>query len=321
MMERRHILLGGLRLSYLEAGEPAPGRPTLLLLHGLMGCAATFRSLLRELEPSGLHMVALDLPGAGESERRKDIDASLDASATYLARFIAALNLENPILLGHSHGGAVALQATSWNPNLPQSLILIAPAHPYFDEDKPVIRFYLSLPGRLLAYSMPWFPRWVQMIGLRRMAGPQSWDAPERLRPYRENLRVRGTMSHLLRLLRSWKRDMADLRTLMRRPIATPCLILWGDADRAVPVRSAMHLRRHLETSVLQILPHVGHRPAEERPVEVASLITRWIANGPAAFDTTLPDYGWNSSRIQSRRAAPITSRLEPGDWAVPAKK
>jgi pimeloyl-ACP methyl ester carboxylesterase len=151
-------------------------------------------------------------------------------------------------------------------------------------------------------------------MGLRRMAGPRSWDTPERLRPYRENLRVRGTMTHLIRLLRTWKRDMADLRTLMRRPIVQPTLILWGDCDLAVPVRSARHLRRHLKQSVLQVLPGVGHRAAEERPAEVAAILAKWIASGPAAFSTTLPDYGWNSSRIQSRNAAAIRSSFESGD-------
>jgi pimeloyl-ACP methyl ester carboxylesterase len=314
MIERRHIIIGGLRLSYLESGLAAPGRPTLVILHGLMGCAETFVPLLRELEATGAHLIALDLPGSGESERSNSVDASLDAAATYLARFLQALGIERPILVGHSHGGAVVLQTTCWNPELPQSVVLIAPAHPYFDEDKPVIRFYLSLPGRMLAYSMPWFPRWLQLMGLRRMAGPQSWDTPERLRPYRNNLRVRGTMTHLIRLLRTWKRDMADLRTLMRRPITVPSLILWGDCDRAVPVRSASYLRRHLKKSVLQVLSGVGHRPAEERPAEVAAILSKWIASGPLAFAKTLPDYGWNSSRIQSRRAADIRSSFESGD-------
>jgi pimeloyl-ACP methyl ester carboxylesterase len=229
MIQRRQLQLDGLRLSYLEQGT-AQGKgttdhPSLLILHGLMGCADTFAPLIHELDPNQ-HVIALDLPGSGLSERRDTIDASLYITAKLIDRFLLALNLHQPIVLGHSHGGAVAMSLAahrlSTHPDdALRSLILLAPAHPWFDEGDPLIRFYLSLPGRAFAYTMPWFPEWLQMLGLRRMAGPQSWDTPERLKPYRDNLRTSGTMSHLLRLLRTWHKDMSGLRASSSGAIAT----------------------------------------------------------------------------------------------------
>ena len=104
------------------------------------------------------------------------------------------------------------------------------------------------------------------MIGLRRMAGPQSWDTPERLKPYRDNLRTPGTILHLLRLLQTWHNDMSGLRRALRRHLDTPSLVLWGDCDRAVPIHSAPELCRHFLHSDLITIPGVGHRPAEEAP-------------------------------------------------------
>ena len=49
MIERRHFQLDGLGLSYLEQGGEVQGEPTLVLLHGLMGCAETFVPLIEEL--------------------------------------------------------------------------------------------------------------------------------------------------------------------------------------------------------------------------------------------------------------------------------
>jgi pimeloyl-ACP methyl ester carboxylesterase len=314
MIQRRHLQLDGLGLSYLERGTAAQHQPTIVLLHGLMGCADTFVPLMEALDTE-LHLIAIDLPGAGQSERRADINAGLLTTAELVGRFLSAIEVTQPIVVGHSHGGAVAMSLAARQRNTVRSLVLLAPAHPYFEEANPLIRFYLSLPGRLFAYTMPWFPRWMQMMGLRRMAGPQSWDTPERLTPYRENLRTPGTMSHLLRLLRTWHKDMSGLRKAMRKHLKTPTLVVWGDSDRAVPVESAPELRRHFERSELLVMPGVGHRPAEERPRLVAEFVEQWLERDT----TTLGDadsirYSANSSASQVRIAPLRTSSLEAGD-------
>jgi pimeloyl-ACP methyl ester carboxylesterase len=310
MIERRHLEVDGLRLSYLEQGAAVVGEPTLVLLHGLMGCAETFVPLMEEL--AGTHLIALDLPGAGLSERRADIDARLLVTAELVARFLKVIGVEKPVVLGHSHGGAVALSVAARYREAVRSLVLLAPAHPYFVEANPLIRFYLSLPGRMFAYTMPWFPEWVQMVGLRRMAGPQSWDSPERLKPYRENLRTPGTMAHLLRLLRTWHKDMQGLRKALRKHLETPTLVVWGDSDRAVPVGSAPELRRHLVHSELRVMAGVGHRPAEERPEMVAGLVREWMERDEVTAEAVR--YSANSSASQARMASLMTPSLDAGD-------
>ena len=308
-VERRELEIDGLRLSFLEQGARVEGRPSLVLLHGLMGSADTFAPLLEALPPQQ-HVVALDFPGAGGSERRLGLDATLPAMAAVTRRVLDDLGLERPVVLGHSHGGAVALWLAQAAPEQVGPLVLLAPAHPFFDEGDPLIRFYLSLPGRMLAYSIPWFPECVQMVGLRRMAGPRSTDTRERLRPYRENLRTPGTIRHLLCLLRTWHEDMAGLRRMLRRRVAHPTLILWGDTDRAVPVHSAAELRAHFELSEMRVLAGVGHRPAEERPDEVARAVCE--------FADRIRAWGWRYSpkvaESQSRSAALIAASFESGD-------
>jgi pimeloyl-ACP methyl ester carboxylesterase len=310
LIERRQIQLDGLRLSYLEQGKATTDQPSLLLLHGLMGCADTFAPFIQELDPNQ-HVIALDFPGAGLSERRDNIDASLYITAKLVDRFLLTLDLHKPVVLGHSHGGAVAMSLAAHRRDGLRSLVLLAPAHPWFDESDPLIRFYLSLPGRAFAYTMPWFPQWIQMLGLRRMAGPQSWDTPERLKPYRDNIRTPGTMSHLLRLLRTWHKDMSGLRRALRRPLATPTLIVWGDCDRAVPLHSASKLRSHLLHSELITLPGVGHRPAEENPALVAEFLHGWLDRNAAASSIR---YSPNSSATHARSASLITPSFESGD-------
>jgi pimeloyl-ACP methyl ester carboxylesterase len=275
-----------------------------------MGCAETFVPLIENLSPD-LHVVALDLPGAGQSERRDDIDPRLLTTAEQVAGVLHELHIEHPVVLGHSHGGAVALSVAARYRNSLRSLVLLAPAHPYFDEGDPLIRFYLSLPGRLFAYTLPWYPQWLQLIGLRRMAGKKSWDSPERLRPYRDNLRTPGTIHHLLRLLKSWKKDFSGLHKALKKPLTAPSLIVWGDEDRAVPLQSAPGLRDRLVRSELVVLCGIGHRPAEEAPAAVAHLLHEWLQRDTAAESIR---YSPKFSASQRRIAALIPSSLEAGD-------
>ncbi|MDE1161822.1 MAG: alpha/beta hydrolase [Acidobacteriaceae bacterium] len=306
---RRQIVVDGLSLSFLEQGTAAPGKPTYVLLHGLMGCADTFRPLLAELPPDQ-HIVALDFPGAGESERREGLDATLRATSQTVRNVLAELNIQQACVIGHSHGGTVALTLAQAAPGRVGSLVLLAPAHPYFNEGDPLIRFYLTLPGRLFAYSLPWFPKWMQMIGLRRMAGPRNIDTSERLRPYRDNLRTPGTIRHLLRLLRSWHQDMKGLQRSLSGGVRQPTLILWGDSDRAVPHTSAAPLRKHFASSQLRILPGIGHRPAEECPESIAQHLSAFLDRLP----TLDLDYSPNVPASHSRIVSLMTPSFDVGD-------
>jgi len=278
MVQRRSIQAGGRELSFLEKGHRVAGEPSLVIIHGLMGTAATFLPLLAEVAEER-HVIALDLPGAGGSERDPKMGASLAKVSESVLKALDALDLERPVVVGHSHGAAVAMYLACLHPERVAGLVLLAPAHPFFRHADQLIRFYLSPLGKVFAHTMPWYPQWVQMAALRRMAGPKSWDEPERLVPYRENLRTRGTIPHLLKVLRTWHSDMRELRDLLECPFRTPALVIWGEHDRAVPVGTAESLMRRLLRSDLRVFEGVGHRPAEERPKLTAALIEEWLAD------------------------------------------
>jgi pimeloyl-ACP methyl ester carboxylesterase len=221
---------------------------------------------------------------------------------------VGMLALEKPIIVGHSHGGAVAMTFAAHRRDGLHALVLLAPAHPYSDESDLLIRFYLSVAGRLLAHMIPWFPKWIQIMALRRMEGPESHGTRERLRPYRENLRTPGTVRHLLRLLRTWHLDMSDLRRALRRPLDTPILILWGDFDRVVPHSTAAKLRAHLPQSELITLQGIGHLAAEESPRLVAGCVHAWVKREVAA------QFSPNSVATHSLMTPPITPSFDSGE-------
>ena len=275
--ERRNTLVNGVRVSWLERGNPRPNQPSLVLLHGLIATAETFLPLMDRLGEDR-HVIAFDFPANGGSEKLRDGQASMPAIAEWLAAALDHLGLDRPILLGHSHGGAIAMQLAVSAPERVRGLVLMSPAHPFSAHEEILIRFYLSAPGKVFAYALPWFPRWVQLAGFKHMAGPGRWTDPKQLEPYRANLQARGLVPHMLRLLSTWNADMRRLGSALSGGLHVPSLLLWGDRDRAVPDHTAQALCEHLKDSQLIVFPGVGHRPAEEVPSLCVQATETWLA-------------------------------------------
>ena len=102
---RGQVQAGGLTFSYLEWGES--GMP-LLLLHGITSSARGWWRVAPELVELGYHVYALDMPGHGQSQLA---DAHrIDQIAGRIGKALDALQLTKPVVIGHSWGGAVALQ-------------------------------------------------------------------------------------------------------------------------------------------------------------------------------------------------------------------
>lgn len=93
---------------WIEAGA---GPRAMVLLHGVSGGAPGFEALLPLLARPGWRALAWDMPGYGESPAlaRFDFDGLVDA----LERLLDAAGLARCVLVGHSLGGMIALQAAS----------------------------------------------------------------------------------------------------------------------------------------------------------------------------------------------------------------
>jgi pimeloyl-ACP methyl ester carboxylesterase len=249
----------------------------MLLLHGLVAGGDCFRRLGDEL-PEDRRVVALDLPGGGYSDRPHGGDASFRGTAELVAEAIAALKLERPVILGHSYGGAITLELATWRPELLDAMVLIAPAHPFSQREDPLVRFYLSGPGRWFANLLPRVPKRLMLETFRRMPGDRRNVSYEQIEPYLQALRHPGTITYVLRLLTSWKSDMEKLANALReRRTEIPAFLLWGELDPVVPASTGMELMQHLGPSEQATLPGVGHLPNDERPEECGALIRTWL--------------------------------------------
>lgn len=110
----------GRRGRIMAADVASPQEATTVLLHGLFDDHTGWRDLTRRLQAAGHAVLALDLPGHGQSPPAETLDAAL----THIEAVLPAGPLR---LIGHSLGAALAvLLATRLN--RVQQLILCAPA-------------------------------------------------------------------------------------------------------------------------------------------------------------------------------------------------
>jgi pimeloyl-ACP methyl ester carboxylesterase len=111
--------------------------------------------------------------------------------------------------------------------------------------------------------------------------GPQNVvDAS--LRELSQGLRQPGTLRHVLAIVRSWFVEMHRLRRALHRIGRIPTLLVWGDRDFTVSLRSGMRLHRKLRGSKLVVIPG-GHSVFEESPDAVNRIVTDWLGQTSSA--------------------------------------
>ncbi|HZL28854.1 MAG TPA: alpha/beta hydrolase [Acidobacteriaceae bacterium] len=274
-LTQRQVVVGGVRLNYLER-EGGHGAP-ILLLHGLLATAETLVELIAGL-PMGRRIVAIDLLSAEPVDRAKKLDVHQANLAGLVHGFVDNLELGRPFVIGHSHGGVLALRLAAMERSLLRGLVLLCPAHPFGGYRSHVVNFYLRQPGRMLALSIPLAPNWMILRAYNEAAGPKSRILMRHLRPYLRVLRDRDTLRRVLQMLATWDTDMDELQeALAEQAIKVPTLLIWGDADPVVPIASAAKLEEHLADCERVTLPGMGHLLAEEAPEECARAICGWL--------------------------------------------
>src|SRR5437879_10537583 len=105
-------------------------REPIVLVHGVGGLAENCRPVMPALASTGRQVIALDLPGFGQSEAPRRVRYFGPEEAFYPRFVIAAmdaLGVRRAHIAGQSMGGAIAYMAAVSAPERARSLVLVAP--------------------------------------------------------------------------------------------------------------------------------------------------------------------------------------------------
>ena len=268
-IEESFFDLDGFRMRYLHAGSGPP----VLLVHGLLGYSFSWRYLIPELATHA-EAFAVDLPGTGYSDRAPRLDYSFTASARRMWRFIDA-QCHGPIdLLGTSHGGAVALRMATLAPERIKRLILVAPVNPWAPRGTSLAPF---LSNELIAPLFVWSVPLLRHYFFRRLFADRSRIVPGTFEGYAAPLQQAGSYEYGISILRTWNRDLAELKSALPCISHIPTLLVWGDRDGAVSPASAEPLSRNFQHCRVVMMKGVGHLPYEEVPDEFNQVVTDFL--------------------------------------------
>jgi len=214
------------------------------------------------------HLVAIDLPGFGMSERR-DAMMSPHAMGEFVISVADAFELDSPHVIGPDVGTGSALFAAANHPGRLRSLVVGSGA-----TSVPI-----TLAGPLRDWTLNPDISGYKHTDARQIVGAaldtiDGYDLPA---PVREDYlssydgdRFVASMSYV----RAYPDDLPALGDLLPKT-QTPVEIIAGAHDRAVPPSNARYLDDRLPHDKLDIID-AGHFTWEEAPDTYASLVTSW---------------------------------------------
>lgn len=271
--ESKFVSIEGARLHFVVQGS---GRP-VVLIHGNPG---SFQDWINLYDPlaSRFCAYAFDRPGHGKSERpQNNGKVTVEVQARLLNQALRQLNVERPILVGHSWGGSLALCFALLYPNEVAGLVLLAPAAYAFDDGLSILHKIPSWPvigdliNRLLTPLLS--------ARLVRDSLAQAF-APQEVPP--------GYLRHALA---EWTRpgkvkwysvDEALLNSSLEKigprysELTLPVAVLSGDSDLIVPApENAIPLAAVLPQARLQMLKNTGHQIPLVHPEVVLQAIEK----------------------------------------------
>ena len=256
-------------VAYLRKGQG----PALLLLHGIPSSSYLWRDVIDPLAAT-FDVLAPDLLGYGDSDKRLDADLSIAAQARYMVAFMESIGVHQAAVVGHDIGGGIAQLMAADEPQRVARLILVDSV---VDSNWPVADI-----ARLKE------PVWDQIMvnidlrkGLRKglEAGMVTEGrvtdelVDEWTRPFQD---LGGRRAYLRAARALNNRDLVS-RSKHIEEIETPTLIMWGANDKFLEPQWAETLKHKLRDTTVEIIDPGGHFLPLDRPDAVAEAINRFL--------------------------------------------
>lgn len=273
------VEVDGERLHVVDIGPKNSATPPLVLIHGASVNLRDMKLALGDEFAASRRVIIIDRPGRGYSTRPED-GWRLDRQAALIHGAVAALNIERPLVVGQSFGGAVALRYALDFPDDLSGLVLLASVSHEWPGDVawynkasgwPVIGFALR---RLV---IPVYAPMAAKSGVVKSFEPDA--APD---GYYEQSGLA-----LLFRAKDFRSNAADLRHLKPQIIAmsglygaikVPVAIVTGAEDTTVsPTLHSAALSRSLPEAYYEVIPDTGHALHHAETAKITAAID-WVA-------------------------------------------
>lgn len=251
------IDINGFKINYIDEGT---GKP-VLFLHGWASSLEVWDLIIKNLKEKGEYrLIALDFPGCGKSSLPLK-PLTLKDYTDLVVAFCEKLNIVEPILFGHSHGGRVTLALIG------EGLLKVKKALIFGGAGlKPKSSFKKSL--KIASFktvkavlTLPVIKNYTAnaLNKARAHFGSSDYNSAPPV--------MRQTLVTLIN---------TDLRYLLGK-ISCPTLLIWGSNDTAVPLYLAKEMEKKIPDAGLCVFEGCGHFAFLEQPAKTNMIINSFL--------------------------------------------
>lgn len=242
-------------------------KTVLVCLHGWGGSKESFTELREALKDSDMEVLTPDLPGFGDEPEPKEPFTN-DDYAHWVIEWLRTNNQQlttnNWYLLGHSHGGRIAIKLLTEHFSTLNSQCS-APSHVFLCAAAGIRhpRHFKRITGLILAKTGKFL---VSIPGLRHLAplGKKLLYKLVRVHDYEKASPImRQTLINV---------SKEDLRPLLK-DITVPVDLFWGTDDGMTPYGDAKIMEAEIPEATLHTFKGVRHRVHRDRAVEIAGIL------------------------------------------------
>jgi pimeloyl-ACP methyl ester carboxylesterase len=260
----KSMQIDGRRVVYCDYGTARDGSRPVVLVHGLAACWQCWLETIPRLAAEGRRVIALDLPGFGESEMPRD-DISIEGYGRTVESLCDTLDLGQVVVVGNSMGGFTAAEMAIQYPDRVERLVLEAAAGISTNDvqrepAKVVARVVAGMCTRAAARSriVATRPRlrWLALQTVIRHPSRVPADLVYELVSHTGRDGFRPALDAIVSY---------DFRDRLAQ-IQCPTLVVWGCEDMLVPRRDADEYARVIPEARKVMFEDTGHSPMMERP-------------------------------------------------------
>lgn len=250
---------------------------TVLLIHGQIGSTLTWRETIPTLQAAGFEVYALDLAGAGLSEKGWDLDYSHAAQMKRIIAFMDAHHIVSAHIVAHAFGGNIAMMLALEHPERVKKLVLIA----------PTLFFGGTTQIPPIVFDVPFLHRWTRVLlqlvlpdavgeQLRSAVRDDTIVTDQLIADYSRGLSVEGWDEAAMGMARDFHRNaLTKSLTVLEAPV----LFIWGTEDGWASSLLVDDIVDELHSMERLDLEGVGHLPMHEAPQDFNVGLIKFLDN------------------------------------------
>jgi len=262
----------GRRVYAATGGRPFnPAKPAAMFVHGAGGDHTVWQLQARWFAWHGHSVLAVDLPGHGRSEGPA-LGAVADL-AQWLGRVMDAAGVERAGLIGHSMGGAAALEAAAAFPDRIARIALLGTAAS-IPVSADLLTAARETPERAYRMMTAWAHGFAAKMGGHPVPG--LWMTGGTLALFNRN--APGVLHADLAACAAWVSG-PDAASRVR----CPALVVIAAGDVMTPPRNGEALARLIAGSRIVTLADCGHMLVAEKPDATLDALIEFFASADAS--------------------------------------